>query len=101
MLLSNGVLIFRILGLYFSTTVKNENKKSLNLAGPLMSKEPKVFRILTKNYKLFITDIVNTEIQARIAQLVADRLCTGEVPGSNPGKSENFSVKISNWIVRI
>ena len=22
-------------------------------------------------------------------------------PGSNPGKGENFSVKISNWIVRI
>ena len=40
-------------------------------------------------------------IQARIAQLVAYRLGTGEVPGSNPGKSENFSVKISNWIVQI
>ena len=23
------------------------------------------------------------------------------VPGSNPGKGENLSVKISNWIVRI
>ena len=32
-------------------------------------------------------------IQARIAQLVAYRLGTGEVPGSNPGKCENFSVK--------
>ena len=41
------------------------------------------------------------EIQARIAQLVAYRLGTGEVPGSNPSKGENFSVKISNWIVRI
>ena len=40
-------------------------------------------------------------IQARIAQLEAYRLGTGEVPGSNPGKGENFSVKISNWIVRI
>ena len=40
-------------------------------------------------------------IQARIAQLVAYRLHTGEVPGSNPDKGENFSVKISNWIVRI
>ena len=40
-------------------------------------------------------------IQARIAQLVAYWLGTGEVPGSNPGKGENFSVKISNWIVRI
>ena len=27
--------------------------------------------------------------------------CSREVPGSNPGKGENFSVKISNWIVRI
>ena len=40
-------------------------------------------------------------IQARIAQLVAYRLGTEKVPGSNPGKGENFSVKISNWIVRI
>ena len=38
-------------------------------------------------------------IQARIAQLVAYRHGTGEVPGSNPGKGENFSVKINNWIV--
>ena len=42
-----------------------------------------------------------TLIQARIAQLVAYWLVTGEVPGSNPGDGENFSVKISNWIVRI
>ena len=34
-------------------------------------------------------------IQARIAQLVAYRLGTGEVPGSNPGKGKNYSVKIS------
>ena len=40
-------------------------------------------------------------IQARIAQLVALRLDTGEVPGSNPGKGQNFSVKRNNWIVRI
>ena len=39
--------------------------------------------------------------QARIAQLVAYRLGTREVAGSNPGKGENFSVKISNWIVSI
>ena len=35
-------------------------------------------------------------IQARIAQLVAYRLGTGEVPTSNPNKGENFSMKISN-----
>ena len=35
------------------------------------------------------------ETKARIAQLVAYRLGTGEVPGSNPGKGENFSMKIS------
>ena len=40
-------------------------------------------------------------LQARIAQLVAYQLGTREVLGSNPGKGENFSVKISNWIVRI
>ena len=38
-------------------------------------------------------------IQAMIAQLVAYRLGTREVLGSNPGKGQNFSVKISNWIV--
>ena len=41
---------------------------------------------------------VSTNIQARIAQLVAYRLGTGEVLGSNPGKGENFSMKISNWL---
>ena len=34
-------------------------------------------------------------IQAGIAQLVADRLSTSDVPGSNPGKVENFSMKIN------
>ena len=33
--------------------------------------------------------------------MVAYQLGTGEVPGSNPGKGENLSLKISNWIVRI
>ena len=33
---------------------------------------------------------------ARIAQLVANPLGTREVPGSNPGTGENFSVKINN-----
>ena len=33
-------------------------------------------------------------IQARMAQLVAYQLGTGEVPGSNPGNGENFSMKI-------
>ena len=36
------------------------------------------------------------KIQSRIAQLVVYRLVTGEVPGSNPDKGENFSMKISN-----
>ena len=35
-------------------------------------------------------------IQARIAQLVAYQLGTTDIPGSNPGKGENFSMKISN-----
>ena len=50
-----------------------------------------------------VKDCVNlyldASIQARIAQLVAYRLGTGEVPGSNPGKGENFSVKIGNCII--
>ena len=40
-------------------------------------------------------------IQARIAQLVAYWLGTGEVPGSNLGKGKNFWMKISNWIIQI
>ena len=50
---------------------------------------------------LTVNGQTNKVIQARIAQLVAYRLGTGEVPGSHPDKGENFSVKISNWIVRI
>ena len=46
-----------------------------------------IFKVFFKNLALF-------KIQARIAQLVAYRLGTGEVPGSNPGKGENLSVKI-------
>ena len=49
----------------------------------------------------FFQKVIHKIIQARIAQLVAYWLDTGEVPGSNPGKGENFSVKISNWIDRI
>ena len=30
-----------------------------------------------------------------IAQWLAWRFATGKVPGSNPGKSENFSVKLT------
>ena len=40
--------------------------------------------------------ILFLSIQAWIAQLVAHRLGTREVRGSNPGKGENFSMKISN-----
>ena len=54
-----------------------------------------------KKNKCFVITLLCKMIQARIAQLVAYRLGTGEVLGSNPGKGENFSVKISNWIVRI
>ena len=32
--------------------------------------------------------------------MVAYQLGTDEVPGSNPGKGENFLVKISNWSIR-
>ena len=35
-------------------------------------------------------------IQARIAQLVAYQPGTSEVLGSNPGKGENFSMKITH-----
>ena len=44
---------------------------------------------------------LSNHIQARIAQLVAYRLGTREIPGSNPGKAKNITVKISNWIVQI
>ena len=38
----------------------------------------------------------NKDIQAWIAQLVANRLGTREVRGSNHGKGDNFSIKINN-----
>ena len=37
-------------------------------------------------------------IQARIAQLVAYQLGTGEIQGSYPGKGENFSMKIKTGV---
>ena len=49
-----------------------------------------LFQTETKSFRFLVL------IQARIAQLVAYRLGTGEVPGSNPGKGKNFVVKISN-----
>ena len=49
----------------------------------------------TTSYFLGPTFIRN--IQARIAQLIAYRLGTWVVPGSNPGEGENFSMKINNW----
>ena len=57
----------------------------------MLSKKLKFLQALSKHLRIFI--------QARIAQLVEYQLGTGEVPGSNSGKGENFSVKISNWIV--
>ena len=45
-----------------------------------------------------MSDREHLHIQARKAQLVAYWLGTGEVPGSNPGKGENFLMKISNGI---
>ena len=51
------------------------------------------------SFYMWNTDL-NTEfskfIQTRIAQLVASRLGAGEVPDSNQGKGENFSMKIRN-----
>ena len=57
--------------------------------------------IFAYTIKMFMLTSLSSYIQARIAQLVAYRLGAEEVPGSNPGKGENYSVKISNWIVRI
>ena len=62
-------------------------------------------KILTvPNFNVFFGDFQGfswIEIQARIAQLSAYWLGTSKVPGSNPGKGENYLVNISNWIVRI
>ena len=51
-------------------------------------------RLTNESGQLFSACKVILDIQARIAQLVAYWLGTGEVPGSNPVKGENFSVKI-------
>ena len=58
------------------------------------------FKVDPLEAKIIISYVIG-KIQARIAQLVAYQLGTREVPGSNPSKGENFSVKISHWIVRI
>ena len=51
------------------------------------------FQSLRSKLLLVFLCIVTTGVfQARIAQLVAYRLGTGEAPGSNPGKGEKFSV---------
>ena len=52
--------------------------------------------ILSDVLKNICTHIERIEIQARIAQLVAYQLGNGEVPGSNPSKGQNLSMKISN-----
>ena len=64
------------------------------------SKETRLFSFWTLEKKTEITLflLLSTLIQSRIAQLIAYQIVTGEVLGSNPGKSENFSMKISNWI---
>ena len=51
--------------------------------------------------KIINVDVNFCQHQVVIAQWLASRLATREVPGSNPGKGENFSVKISDWIVQI
>ena len=67
-----------------------------------MSPDFSVFHIAAENVKRtknsWITEhlLLLLLIQARIAQLVAYQLGTEEIPGSNPGKGENFSMKISN-----
>ena len=53
------------------------------------------------NVTTFVVDLTLQNIYARIAQLVPYQLGTGEVLGSNPGKGDNFSLKISNWFVQI
>ena len=62
-----------------------------------------VNRVLPKLINVVIHFIMNIIkcIKARIAELVAYRLGTREVPGSYPGKGVNFSVKTTNWIVFI
>ena len=44
----------------------------------------------SSTFEKISTNSFLTQIQARIAQLVANRLGTGEVPGTNPSKGENF-----------
>ena len=63
-----------------------------------MSSNKGVFRLSSEGSSAYFMKLskssIDSKIQARIAHLVAHRLGTGEVPGSNPGKGENFSMKI-------
>ena len=56
---------------------------------------PKKLDVVCTIHKLFDKLKKIKLIQARIAQLVAYWLGTREVPGSNPGKGESFSMKIN------
>ena len=67
----------------------------------ICSKNVKIFTRNQQYFKLSSIRYNLGDIQARIAQLVAYRLGTWEVSGSNPGKGENFSVKISNWNISV
>ena len=54
-------------------------------------REIEAYVAMKSNFFLFM--LKNKRIiQARIARLVAYRLGTGEVPGSNPGKGENLLI---------
>ena len=84
-----------------------------NKAGPfyryskmLCNSKTHIYKLVLRKFSLSKSSfpsskLFNVFIQATIAQLVAYQHGTGEVPGSNPSNGENFSVKISNWIILI
>ena len=85
-------------------TIQTESFKIVALIGFQGRIRPEVNKIILRcdtDYFLRKKYFILNSFQVSIAQLVAYWLWTGEVPGSNPGKGENFSMEISNWFIVI
>ena len=79
-----------------NTTIEEYLEDSFNLSYSPASKASGEVANLTVRKKIHNTLNYPKKIQTRIAQLVAYRLGSGEVLGSNPSNGKNFSMKISN-----
>ena len=77
--------------MFLDLTQQSITQPKLSTAAYIMPHPPVLATLSYKVYQIISPLKYRLHgIQARIAQLVAYRLGTSEVPGSNPGKGENF-----------